>query len=670
MSFFNNSSYSYGSAIPFQRVVEPSTLGQFLNLEQAELVRVRRYDEHWRFYLGRHWSFTRDDGEPLVTVNYAKLVIDKAVGWLVENGIVIDCPEATRHVVKPLLTEVWKYNKLEQFLYEMAQTGAVSGDVFVLVTYQEPTALARRRNPNTGGQIRITLLGSEQVFPCWDPLDKNILTSVRIETLYYDDRNTMTGVDNDDRASGAGRTLLVRRFTQTITPEWIIEQFEGGEPVTRPNVLGEIPLIHWPNMPVAREYYGLSDLDGGVIDQQREVNEKATDISDTVTYAASPVTVITGAKAGALERSPRKIWSGLPADARVTVLRSEADLGAAGQYLDVTKAQLLEVSETPDILLRPVPASNSTGAGLSMLYAPIVSKTKRKLPYYVDGMQQINYMILRIATTLGMLRLPFDLCSTCGGRIVEVLDDKGIVPRMVKRCYRINTQDFTFLTPAQVPVTHVRQHSFGTEQREDPLYLVEEEHGKVNPSAYDPEPQEDREVKEAREKAEQEENTPPPVPGEKPQPALPPPPSGPSAAPAKVTLPPEPEEVLLSVVMTHPTTGVTVSVRRQFVKLIPTECCSPQYLDPYANTVEFLDALPRDDQYDATLHQQFQQMQIVSKKWIQRQTRRIKPDEYDNIEEELAKETPVPPAAPPENPDKQALPGVPGRPTTQPGGVS
>lgn len=672
MQFFANSGYSYGSSIPFQRVIEPQQLGQFLDLEQAELLRIQRYHEHWNFYLGKHWNFQREDSEPLVTHNYAKLICDKSVSWMVENGITIDIPEATRNVVKPLLDEVWKYNELQRFLYEATLTGTVTGDVFVLVTYEEPSAIAQRRNPNTQGKIRIQLLGSEQVYPVWDPLDARTLLSVRIETIYYDQRNK-TGFESDNQANHAGRALHIRKFSQTITPDVIIEQYEGGEPVARPNVLGEIPLVHIANFSFPREYYGASDLDGGPIDLNRELNEKNTDASDTVNYNTAPVIVITGAKASSLERSPRQIWSGLPADAKVQQLNSPNDLGAVGAYIESTRQVLLEVSETPEILLKPVPASNSTGAGLSLLYSPIVSKIKRKLPQYVTGMQEINYLVLRIANVLGMLYLPFDLCASCGGRIVETLDTKGLQPRMVKKCYRINKDDFSFMTPAQVPVPHVRQHSFGTEMREDPLHKVEAEHKKIAPSAYDPEPSETQAKKEARERDEEVqtrnavEPPMPPAPGEAPLPPHQPlPETKPQtpAMPTQVTLPEEPEDVLLSIIYTHPTTGATVHIDRRYVKLVPTGCDTHVYLDPYTTSVEFLDALPRDDQYDATLHALLQQMQVVSKKWIMRNTRRIKPDEYDDIERELKEEGPPPGAAPAPNTDKQGG-GEPGRPAAQ-----
>ena len=74
------------SSFAYQRTVNPAPLGAFLNLEQAELLRLRRYQESWRFYIGQHWTFAREDGEPLVTVNYARRIVDKLSDWLKSYG--------------------------------------------------------------------------------------------------------------------------------------------------------------------------------------------------------------------------------------------------------------------------------------------------------------------------------------------------------------------------------------------------------------------------------------------------------------------------------------------------------------------------------------------------------------------------------------------------------
>lgn len=670
LSFFNNSGNSYGSAIPFQRIVEPAQLGMFLNLEQAELLRIQRYNEHWRFYFGKHWIFDREDSEPLVTLNFCRLIVDKSVSFLVKNGFEIEAGPSLENIVEPFLDEVWRYNDRQHLLYDMATMGSCTGDVFLLVTYSQPTQMAISANPYSGGSIKIQLLGSEQVYPSWDPLNIDVLTSVRIETLYYDDRNQLSMADRDDKASHAGRELYVRKFTQIITPTEIIEQYEGGQPIRRENVLGEIPVVHIKNLPLPREFYGLSDLDG-IIDLQRELNEKSTDVSDIIAYQAAPVTVITGAKASQLERGARQIWSGLPTDARVMNLGLDSNLGASYQYLEYIKKALLQIAEIPEVMLETPPISNTSGVALSMQYQPIVDKTKRKRPFYESGLERVNYFILRIATAMGMLHLPYDLCKTCGGRIVEVLDEDGPFPRMIKKCYRIDPQDFSFLTPEQIEVPHLRQHSFGIEQKDSPQKQVTKEHKKLNPSFWDPETEEDQVARERRlmknveddseqmrtiareedeaqmESAKMGEQTNAKgvvKKGFKGKPTDLPKPSAkmeesdvkpPQLSAPSPKMPEEPEPVVVSTVWVQPLTGETQTLNRERLMLVPTGCKNAQYQDPFHTNVSFKDALPRDVHLDAALHQQYLGMGIVSKEWVRRQSLPVPKEDFRMIDEEL-----------------------------------
>ena len=281
------------------------------------------------------------------------------VGTQITLGSGADIPKALEGTVKPILEEVWKYNDLNTFLYNMATVGAVTGDAFVLVTFAQPTDLARARNPNSQGQIRVDLLGSEQCFPTWDPLNTDIMTSIRIETVFYDHDTRMRGAEVQEQPRQGQSNLTIRRFTQTITNEWIIEQFEGSPPVFKPNTLGAIPVVHVQNLPIAREFFGISELDN-VMTLQQEINEKTTDQSDIIHYHAGPITIITGGKGAALEYGPNKIWSGFPEAAKIFNLEMTTDLGAIQAYIEFTRKTFLELTETPEILFTTPEISNTS----------------------------------------------------------------------------------------------------------------------------------------------------------------------------------------------------------------------------------------------------------------------------------------------------------------------
>ena len=666
LGFFTNGGGSYGSAIPFQRIVEPAQLGFFLNLEQAELLRIQRYNEGWRFYFGKHWLFKREDGEPLVTFNYFRKIIDKSVEFLVSKGFVNRVPESLELVTKPYLDEVWEYNQRDQIVWDVGTTGAVTGDVFALITFEEPSAMQRRINPFSQGQVRINLLGSEQVYPTWDPLNTNTLTAVRIETIYYSERGTAQ-LDRDDRNNHQGRQLYTKRFTQIITREQIVEQFHGEMPVVRPNLLGEIPVVHIKNMSLPKEYYGLPDgMD--LIDVQRELNEKSTDISDTINYHSSPVTIIYGAKAKNLQRGARQIWSGLPRDAKVETLKLEGDLTAARMHVDFVKKVMHELSDTPEGALGAMqPISNTSGVALHMQYQPLIGKTKRKKAQYEPGFEQINYFILRIGMVRGLVNLPFDLCKHCGGRIIEVTDPVKTtrvwdaeaqqfkkVPLTKKRCFHIDKQTLEFTDPYEMRVKYWRQYGFGAELREMTMRQVIDEINGQKRSFWDYTVFQEAELEKWREQNQSaiqqahtagvDNATPPaqaPVPegvqAPEPQPHIPqtpaalipqvmaPPPKiepppmlkVQQVPPGDIDIPEEPIRITVTRTWAHPDTGVILDTEDEEMFLVPTDCKRPAYLNPFESKVEFLDVLPKDEALQAQLYQGYQTAGWVDAEWCQ-----------------------------------------------------
>jgi hypothetical protein len=656
-----------GGSVPFQRTVDPSKLGVYIDLDQAESLRIQRYDESFRFYLGNQWSYSREDGEPLVTVNYIRKFVDKSANFLIGKGFSLKVPDSLAYVTLPALKEVWKYNREALLAREIALMGGITGDAFVLVTYQEPTAIQRRVNPYSKGQIRLNLVPSGNCFPTWDPLNQDVLLSVRIEHVFYSER----GVTNDTRnPQHGGKTLYTKRFTQLITSTEFVESIDGQELRRYPNLLGEIPLVHIQNIIVPKEYYGLADTHD-LIALQREYNEKCTDISDIINYQAAPVVVITGARAKNLERGPKQIWSGLPADARVQQLGLDTDLPASQQYVERIKTAMHEISDVPEGAMGKMqPISNTSGVALHTQFQPLVEKTEAKRATYGAGFAQINYLILRIAQTMGLINLPFDLCKSCGGRIVETVTDQmawvwqpdpidpvlgNYVQQPVrrKRCFHIDKQTLQFMDPQEMRLKFVREYGFGKEVREAPLWMIQREMKLGRPSFWDYAAEQlaaQQEHVDAVE-AHQEEahgvvrenalNPPQPpaqtdaagneIPGEIVQPQAPPPPPPPvkrvTTLPAEfIDVPEEPENVTAVIQLVNPYTGELVREVTQQAWLVPTGDQNPQYLNPFENEVKFHDALPKDDSLEAQLFQTYQQNNWVDPEWVREHVSLIAPD--------------------------------------------
>jgi Phage portal protein, SPP1 Gp6-like len=621
-----------GTAAPYTRSQDVASMGLFLTLDQTEASRIARYTEAWRFYFGKHWGYSRESGEAPVTLNYYRKIIDKLAEFLVGKGFVIMTPEALEETTKPYLDEVWEYNQREQIAWDAAIMGGNTGDVFLMVTDEEPTELEKRINPFSQGRTKINLLGSEQVFPTWDPLKADKMLQCRIEHIFRPNKEVTTpGRDLDSE----GNAVLVKRFTQVITPGQIVEQYHGEIPSIRGNVLGEIPIIHIKNLSIPREQYGMSD-GADIIDINRELNEKSTDISDIINYHAAPITIILGGKAKNLQRGPNIIWSGLPFNASVFNLKLEGDLTASQNYWDKMKKTLHELSDVPEVVLGEKQAiSNTSGVAMHLQYQPILGKTKRKRSNYEPGFQRINYFILRIGQVKGRLVLPYDLCASCGGKILEyedprvkewvwdeAADDYVEKPKKVKRCFHIDKLNLSFMVPEKMRVKVWRQYGFGNEVTEMTIDQAREAAVSNVRSFWDYASVDIDDYRKYQENLARVRANNAQVLGNALEGNVLPEPLPPSA---RVRVLPndeavtyeEPEEVETVLPLYHPRTGELKRTVRKKQRLVPTGCRNPIYLNPYLTKVQFNEVLPKDEALIATLYQIYQTNRWVDEEWCQ-----------------------------------------------------
>ncbi len=342
--------------------------------------RLNRYANAWAFYLGHHWAYRREFGESQLVFNYVQALGDFINNFTFGKSVHFQCAREFEHIVPALLKRVWETdNSKEQVLWEMGQQGGISGDAFVKIAYEPQwTDPADGFHP---GRVRILPLNSAYVFPEWHPHDRDRMLRVKIKYRFW------------------GRTAEGTRnvFTYTeIIDDMTIQEYVNDELLDeRPNPIGMIPVVHIPNVPVSGSPWGQSDV-YQVIPLNREYNEKATDVSDIVSYHAAPVTIIVGAKASNLEKGPRKVWGGLPKEAQVYNLENGVDLGGPMAYLALLKTAMHEMTGVPETALgQAQPVSNTSGVALAIQYQPMMSRYSMKKRQYSAGLKRVNELVLR-----------------------------------------------------------------------------------------------------------------------------------------------------------------------------------------------------------------------------------------------------------------------------------
>lgn len=358
---------------------------QALGLTALEVKRVNDEMLWWKFYKGQHWTYQRPDGEPQNTINYARRFIDKGVAFLVGRGFTINPKPNAAPIIKPTLDYVWDDNKRELLAIEIAQAMSVTGNAWIKVAVEmyDPDVDPFLYEMYPKGRIRLLLLPGYTVFPRYDGHDRNkMISCFVIYPIWIIEKGVQKAV----------------WYREVITKDTIEEYLNDELIDSRPNELKEIPIVQVRNLPISGESLGYSDMQD-IVPLQQEFNEKTTDVSDIINYHAAPVTVVYGAKSTNLEKGAKKIWGGLPKDAKIENLELKSDLKASLDYINIIKTAMFEIQGMPEDALGSTQQaiSNTSGIALHIKNQSLIDVNNLKRKTLTEGIQQICRFILKYA---------------------------------------------------------------------------------------------------------------------------------------------------------------------------------------------------------------------------------------------------------------------------------
>lgn len=356
--------------------------------------RLTRYAQNWAFYLGHHWAYRRQIGEPQPVFNFVAALSDFLTNFTFGLPATFHSDKRVAHIVPALIDRVLsKDNKRDQLFWLVGNLGSVSGDAFVKVAYDpgyvDPAGNAHR------GRVRLLPLNPAFCFPEFAPHDQERMIRFKLKYRFW--------------GTAPEGTRQVYTYTEIITDD-IIEEYVNDQLIRQnPNPLGEIPVVHIANKPAASSPWGLADIQN-IINLNRIYNEVATDILDIINYHVAPVTVLTGAKASNLERGANKIWGVQQADAKVFNLEGGTDgLAPAMEFLEVLRIRMHEYMGVPENALgQAQPISNTSGVALMIQFFPLMMMWREKTMQYGYGWKQILYFALRTLFLMEPETLQFD----------------------------------------------------------------------------------------------------------------------------------------------------------------------------------------------------------------------------------------------------------------------
>lgn len=351
----------------------------------TEIDRVTRYYLFWKFYKGEHY---RDYNDSMIAFNYVRAFIDKINYFVVGeksisfkaaryDGDVVD--EEISGYFEKLILKNWNKNKLDELIQEILQMGAITGDVWVGVNWWEEK-----------GCCKIMCCDSRYCFPEFSA------TKGASELERFSVRQP---VEKDTE----GYTVLVTEYTKDFIYQYKRNNtsntpYAEGQTNTKllskvPNALKKIPIVHIKNKPSSESYFGTSDAND-IMKLNKVYNEVAQEMKVVVDYQTSPVTIVTGATMKNMKRSVGNIWSGLPPEANVFNLSSDADLSGISEYLKMIKNGMHEIGDVPENVLGKIQAiSGTSAAALKLTYQPLVHQAQQKALMYGNGIESVNELI-------------------------------------------------------------------------------------------------------------------------------------------------------------------------------------------------------------------------------------------------------------------------------------
>lgn len=113
-----------------------------------------RHGRNHAYYLGHHWAYQKQAGEPQLTFNYVRALSDWLVNFAFGRGVSFSVDKQFQHIVPALLDRIWnRDNHKKKTLWEIGNQGSVQGDSFVKVAYEpgyvDPAGMAHP------GRVRI-----------------------------------------------------------------------------------------------------------------------------------------------------------------------------------------------------------------------------------------------------------------------------------------------------------------------------------------------------------------------------------------------------------------------------------------------------------------------------------------------------------------------------------
>lgn len=353
-------------------------------LEQRDRDRMRSYKDLLDFYQGVQWDGRERRGDKRLTLNYARVFIEKVASYLMSGvTFAVDSPgdsdgaRAKARAAEAALQRVYDLNSLEELDFETEVDCAVLGDACYKVIWDHER-----------GDVRITAPDIQGIYAWWAGDDTSRVWRVASRySLSAAEAEAVYSVKTTAKVASVIEVWTDQRFELWLDNTLVEE---------KPNPYGFIPFVIYPNLREPKKFWGVSDLTQ-IMEPQRELNRAVSQLAKILELSGNPIAVLENVEESEdIAVRPGAVWN-IPEDAKAYLL----DLLQGGgvrlhiDYINLLYRILHDLSEAPRASFGGTERDLS-GVALELELQPLLQKVRRKRLVRTAAYNERNRMALRL----------------------------------------------------------------------------------------------------------------------------------------------------------------------------------------------------------------------------------------------------------------------------------
>lgn len=359
-------------------LLEP-LLGQERVKQMGELNLKRDYRK------GNHKAPIKSADDAII-VNFIGLQVDRSVANLFGKEPAFDLPGESDSPAQVYIDEVWRANRKQNLLKQLAVYGAEAGTCYVKIL--PDGALTK------DGKVIPRLVVLDPATVKMDALPEDCETVIRY-TIAYALLDEVTGKDK------AIKQVIEH---DAESGNWTITDYEsinGARWMQTKQTVWEYdfaPIVHWQNLPEVGSIYGRPDITADLIDLQDKINFVSSNTAKIIKYHAYPKTWARGfTNTTKLQWGVDDMVTTSDPNALIQNLEMQSDLSSSLSFIRYLRQAMFDVARSVDIDSLADKLGALTNFGLRVLYQDALSKLEEKRGLYGEGITEINHRLLELA---------------------------------------------------------------------------------------------------------------------------------------------------------------------------------------------------------------------------------------------------------------------------------